>query len=651
MIKAKQPHAGAHRRKAVRILAVLLSTGTLLTGCKGTTDNPKETEGETPVTADFSKGDSDMFTERDRQTAYEESDCIRIELNGDAASASANTVKISGSVITLTQSATYLISGTLDDGMIIVDAAKTDKLQLVLNGVRIQNSSSAALYIRSAAKVFVTLADGTENTLSCGETFDAIDSSNIDGAVFSKDDLTFNGNGSLSITAPVGHGIVCKNDLVFTGGRIKVTAASHGLQAKDSVRITGDTAIAVQAGKDGIHAENSDDASLGFVYLSGGQLDLTSDGDGISARAYLQITDGSVRVLSGGGSSNAVKKDHSDGGFGFRPGFSNPISDTSDSDTVSTKGLKAENSILITGGTFEIDAADDGIHSNASITLNGGTFTIAAGDDGVHADDTLTVTDGKITITESYEGLEALHVLITGGDITLTAEDDGINAAEKIKTDDAMDNVNAGFDPFGNGNEPPNGNNMQGGNEPPKGNNPQGRPDGDMGMGGGRPQNKPDGNGRGDHGGDPGGMNGSSNGTIVISGGTINIHASGDGIDANGSLTISGGHTVIVGPNQGDTATLDFDTTGVISGGIFIGTGASGMAQTFTSSEQGVLTLRVGNQSAGEEIVLKDQDGNVLITHTPDLPFSFVILSSPDIISGKVYTVSIGNSSQQYTAS
>lgn len=641
MIKSKQSHAGAHRQKAVRILAVLLSTAALLTGCKGSKGPSEETEGKTPVTVDFSKNDSDMFTDRDRQTEYEEADCIRIELNGDAATASTNAVKISGSVITLAQSATYLISGTLDDGMIVVDAAKTDKLQLILNGVSIRNRSSAALYIRSAAKVFVTLADGTENTLSCGETFESIDDSNIDGAVFSKDDLTFNGNGSLNITAPSGHGIVCKNDLVFTGGRITVTAASHGLQAKDSVRITGDTDISVKAGKDAIHAENSDDATLGFVYLAGGQLDLTSDGDGISAGAYLQITGGAVQILSGGGSSSAVKKDHSDGGFGFRPGFSMPSTDTSGSDTVSTKGMKAENSILITGGSFDIDSADDGIHSNASITLNGGTFTIAAGDDGVHADDTLTVTDGMITITESYEGLEALHVLITGGDITLTAEDDGINAAETTKTSDVMSKEDEGLDLLGMGNEQPSGND---------------RPNDDKGMGGGKPQNKPDGNGRGDHGGFGGfggfgGMNGSSNGTIVISGGNINIHASGDGIDANGSLTISGGHTVIVGPNQGDTATLDFDTTGVITGGTFIGTGASGMAQTFTSSEQGVLTLRVGNQSAGEEIVLKDQDGNVLITHTPDLPFSIVILSSPDIISGKEYTVSIGNSSKQYTAS
>lgn len=147
-----------------------------------------------------------------------------------------------------------------------------------------------------------------------------------------------------------------------------------------------------------------------------------------------------------------------------------------------------------------------------------------------------------------------------------------------------------------------------------------------------------------------GGASSSSNGTITISGGTLNVTAYGDGIDANGSFEITGGNITVSGPSQGDTSTLDYDVSGTISGGTFIGTGASGMAQTFSTSEQGVISLSVGNQSAGTEITLKDGDGNILITNTPNLDFAIVILSSPDIIKGKTYTISVGSNSGEYTA-
>ena len=148
-----------------------------------------------------------------------------------------------------------------------------------------------------------------------------------------------------------------------------------------------------------------------------------------------------------------------------------------------------------------------------------------------------------------------------------------------------------------------------------------------------------------------GGMSPSSNGSITISGGTLHINASGDGIDANGSLTISGGYTVVVGPTQGDTATLDYDTTAMITGGTFIGTGASGMAQTFSDSEQGVVAVSVGNQSAGTTVTLTDQNGKTLLSVTPELSFAVVILSSPDIVSGETYTITVGSVSGEFEAS
>lgn len=156
--------------------------------------------------------------------------------------------------MTITEKGTYILSGSLSDGMVIVDAEDTDKIQLVLDDVSISNSQSAALYIRSADKVFVTTAAGTENELINLGTYIAIDENNIDAAVFSKSDLTLNGEGILTVTAQEGHGIVSKDDLVFTSGDYTITSAKHGISGKDSVRIANGS-YKIISGKDGIHGE------------------------------------------------------------------------------------------------------------------------------------------------------------------------------------------------------------------------------------------------------------------------------------------------------------------------------------------------------------------------------------------------------------
>lgn len=371
-----------------------------------------------------------MFTDRDTRAAYDEESAVRIELNGSSISASSDSVQINGTTAILTEEATYIVSGTLDDGMLVVDADEAAKLQIVLDNASITSSTSAALYVLEADKVFVTLAEGSQNALANGGSFVAIDDSDIDGAVYSKQDLTFNGSGALTVTSPAGHGIVGNDDLVLAGGTYTVASASHGLNANDSVRITGETDLTLDAGKDGIHAENNDDASLGFVYISGGTFAIEAEGDGISAGAYMQITDGAYDILAGGGSVNGESQSsESWGGFrGGRMETAPSAEETSESST-SMKGLKAVSSLVISGGAFTIDAADDAVHTNAGMTVSGGAFVIATGDDAFHADATLTVTGGAIDISESYEGLEALHLDIQGGEISLVSRDDGLNAA------------------------------------------------------------------------------------------------------------------------------------------------------------------------------------------------------------------------------
>lgn len=620
-------------RKIISILLILTLLIGTLSGCgneskpngpdsdgnpalEGTTDNGGKNSNEAPVDVDFSQTDGDMFTDRDSKSEYDASKAVTIQLRGTSATASSNSVQINGSTVVIKEEATYVISGALN-GMLVVDAPETAKLQLVFNGVDITSETSAALYILEADKVFVTLANGTTNTLANGGSFVAIDDNNIDGVLFSKQDLTLNGSGSLTVTSTAGHGIVCKDDLVITGGNYVVNSASHGLDANDSVRIAN-AALTIDAGKDAIHCENSEDAAKGFIYISSGTVKAEAEGDGIAASAYIQITDGTIDLLVGGGSENGTKE-HSDnfggfmgggpGGMGGRPGQpgSNNSQDTTTEESgTSMKGLKAASGMLISGGSITINSADDAIHSDVSVIINGGTFTLASGDDAIHAEDTLTVTAGKIDISESYEGLEALHIDVQGSDIKLVARDDGLNAA-------------GGTDQSGT----------------------TGGRDGMFGGGGkgGRP------------GGGFGGIPGNSNGSIKVSGGTLYINASGDGIDANGTVEITDGHTTVVGPTRGDTATLDYDVSATISGGTFIGTGASGMAQTFSDSEQGVIAVSVGNQFAGTEIILKDTSGKTLISYKPELDFAVVILSAPDIVKGQTYTITIGSQSGEFEAS
>ena len=599
-----------------KVIGFGLVLGLLLTGCASQSPSqPSSIPSEQTVSdsssiaqsAEFAQSDSEMFTRRDLDAAYDAAQSVQIHLAGDSIQCDAPGVTVSGTTATLTREAVYVVSGSLQDGSILVDAEESAKIQLVLDGAQIHSEASAPLVVLKADKVFVTLAEGSENRLSGGSSFDELQGNHIDGTVFSKQDLTFNGSGRLQIASPSGHGIVCKDDVAFCGGEITVQATSHGVEAKDSVRLCA-TSLEIEAGRDGIHAENQEDASLGFVYMSGGALKIQSENDGLSAASTMQIAGGNVEILSGGGSENAEQKSRENfgGPMGGRPGPFGTTSQAESSETTeSRKALKSAGAMLLSGGNFTLCSADDAVHSNTSITVEGGRFDIASGDDGFHADQTLSVLAGEIDITECYEGLEALDVSVQGGNIRLIAADDGINAA-------------GGTDSSGFGG-------AQGGDR-------FGGPGGPGGMGGG-----------------PGGMS-PGNGSITVSGGNLHITASGDGMDANGSLTISGGATTVCGPTQGDTATLDYDTTAVITGGSFIGTGALGMAQTFSDSEQGLLSVNVGNQSAGTTVTVSDKKGNQLLSYQPELSFGVLIFSSPQLVSGETYTVTVGSSSADFEA-
>lgn len=565
----------------------------LLAGCESAAPvkDGAQTDGLAGKTdAEILLEDTEMFSGRDYEVGYDEDRSAVITLEGSTAKCDSDAVKISGSTITVLDEGTYIFSGVLDDGMIVVDAESADTLQLVFSGVTVNSGASAALYIKQAETVVVTLAPDSVNTLSNGGAFTPDGDTNIDAVIFSKDDLTLNGQGSLRIESPSGHGVVSKDNLAVTGGTYTVTAAGHGLCGKDSVRIAGGS-FDITAGKDGIHAENAEDTALGFAYIAGGTYQVTASGDGISASGNLLIEDGTFTIFAGGGSANVTQSP--EGGWSLaRPGAA-----TADAggDTVSAKGVKAAGTLQINGGSFVVDSADDAFHTDADLTVNGGSFEIETGDDAFHADAAVKISGGKIVISKSYEGIEGQNIFISGGEISITSSDDGLNAAGG--------NDQSGFGGFGGF-------------------------DGNRGEGA------------------------SSGSSIEISGGTLNINASGDGVDSNGSLTVSGGTTYVSGSANSGNGALDYSGTAVITGGVFIAAGASGMAQNFgASSTQGAMLVSVGARSGGDTVIVTDSAGNELLKWTAPKAFDCVVLSCPEIRAGETYTVSAGGVTQEVVMS
>ena len=496
---------GIVKKAMVSILALMLALMLTLTSCGSVAEagSAGEVTAQTSTEASYNAASkSEMFTDRDLSGEYDESAAETITLSGSNIKTSASSgVSVDGSTVTITAEGVYIVSGTLSDGQIIVDADDSAKVQIVLKGASVTSSDSAALYVKSADKVFVTTAAGTENTLANGGTFTADSDTNVDGAVFAKDDITFNGSGSLTIDSPAGHGVVGKDDVKIAGGTVTINAANHGVQANDSVRVAEATVTVNAQNKDGIHV--SDDAD-----------------------------------------------------------------------------------------------EEEGTESDSFFYMSDGSLTINAGDDGIHADAEALIEGGTIDVVESYEGIEALSIKVSCGDIKTVASDDGFNAAGG--------NASSGSQTFGND----------------------------------------------DWGGSRGGFSdGGTNGSIEISGGNIYVKAGGDGIDSNGSVAISGGYTVVCGPSQGDTSVIDFNSEGTITGGMFIGTGGAGMAESFSNSTQGLIAVSVGDQSAGSTVTLKDASDNVLVEVTPELDYAVVYVSTQDMTQGETYTLTAGSYSESITLS
>lgn len=405
--------------------------------------------------------------------------------------------EIDGTDVSITAAGTYVFSGDCDNGSITVKKGVTG-VTIVLNGLTLTNDDSAAITLNKTAEASLIAAAGTTNTVADTE------SSNDENAavkVKSGAALAIGGTGTLTVDGNAKNGIKGAADAVITVAEVKlnINAANDGLSCDDELNITGGT-LSITAGGDAVKAspdtgdtENPDTTSLGNVTISGGTLTLNATGEGVQADGDLTISGGTFHVKTNGGHTTTLTDD-----------------------SASCKGFKAGKTLTVTGGTVNVDSADDALHAGTDVTISGGTLTLATGDDGVHADNDLVIgTKGasststpRINITASYEGLEGTTVTVYSGDIDVVASDDGVNAANST--------LGERSDKY----------------------------------------------------------------AINIAGGDLYIDAGSDGLDSNNDINITGGKVEVYGADAMMDAAIDYDGTFTLSGGTLFGAGMEPSAGT-----------------------------------------------------------------------
>ena len=358
----------------------------------------------------------DASSSEDDAGTTDTSSATTITLSGSSASASGSSssnVKVDGGTVTINSGGTYVISGELTNGRIVVNAPKAD-VRLVLSGASITSSDGPAIDVQDAGNAIVVLAKDSKNTLTDGATYAS--GQEATAALFSSDTLTVTGTGSLNVTGSYKDGISSKNGLIITGNAtIKVKAADDGLRGKDYLVVESGT-LTVEAGGDGLKSSEGNDETKGFISLGKASVTLTSSDDAITATTDVTVKDTTLTITAGGGQANATVEEQA------APGQES----TADSTTPSPKGINAGVSYTQDSGSVTVNAADEGLQA-PFINVAGGELSIAAGDDGINASNGDHVIEGHENAdTESDDGSV---LTISGGEVEVSyASSDGIDS-------------------------------------------------------------------------------------------------------------------------------------------------------------------------------------------------------------------------------
>ena len=476
---------------------------------------------------------------------------------------------------------------------------------------------------------------------------------NYKHGIAGNDDLVITG-GRLTVNS-LSHALRGKDSVAILDGTFVLTSQKDGIQASNTedstkgwVQIDGGN-FTIQSSGDGIQAETNLSIYDGsFTITSGGgavngadHTENRGDGFGRPGGNRPDSANGQTspempsQPAEGGQTPSEMPSQPAEGGqtpsempsqpaegeqssSGNESDYSELIFDpddfddtsTADSDTtVSTKGIKAGNALLIQQGTFVIDSADDAIHSNYSVTIDGGSFQLSSGDDGIHAEAYLNINGGTTTIAESYEGLEAAQIHISGGTTQVFSSDDGLNAAGGSSFE-LVDGLLVLKDISSSDTEQTFG-------------------------------------GRG------GMFEVEDNCDITISGGNLTVTTSnGDGIDSNGSLNVSGGTVLVFGSSSGGEGALDYTGSSSISGGTLVALGSSGMAQSMEPDDSHATLMVTWDevQPAGTRLTLCTQQGEILCSLQSTNSFQTAVISTDSLSAGQevsLYTGGTVNSDSQ----
>ena len=402
--------------KGLKYLAGLLAVGLSLSLFSGCDSQSSSVLTETTVVMSESTEDAEQINKSetvetgllagnydadDLDESWSEGKATIIKCNGESSEISGNGIQADGNILKITQAGTYVFSGKMSDGQIQVNADKNDVVHIVLGGLTASSGSSSVIYGIQSKKIVITLAKGQENVLNDASSYvyKSVSENEPNACIFSKDDVSINGEGSLDIYGNYGDGVCSKGDLKIINGTYRITAAQNGLQAETVLQINGGS---------------------GSITSGGGSSNASYDENGQIQEKWGQW---------GGQMGEQEPADSEVPGAGRTPVEESGISTEDSGSSDSAKGLKGGVGIYLNGGDFTIDSSDDSIHCNGSVTVNDGTYIMDSGDDGIHADQALIINGGILQINKSYEGLEGMTVDIRDGEINVTSIDDGINSA------------------------------------------------------------------------------------------------------------------------------------------------------------------------------------------------------------------------------